>query len=446
MPLESHALHPRLQSADGTAVTHVRAGNVWPFVTKLLLWGTPRSYHSALEVPLNVADVGALLGSTRLQYLSKCFGGNSMNLPPFERCATFVRLSGSLFKSALIVSLISSCQPLGANSAGPLTVSREAASPAELSDIFQIERSIRVEETGRSPIVLPVVTTDAAGQFLVADIRQHQIRRHDQNGKLLLVFGARGEGPGEFTRLAGAVGVGSRMIVAADGDGEIIYFSPSGTETARYRTALPAIHNLSVVNDTTVAITGRAVGNFDGALVHLWSLRQNRIVSSFFQMPAHKESLRSAYLFSSSVDVAVRGDTAAVTMALSDTVYLFTLDGQMRAKLPLVAPHFRRVQSPPPEDIVESADSRRAWSRTFSRISRVFWAPNGSLYVQFFDLDNAVPTWSLVYIRRDGGSSLEVRNIPRLLTVSAYDSRLYFVHPESEADTLWAIGRQSTAS
>lgn len=369
-----------------------------------------------------------------------------MNHPPFERCATFVRLSGSLFKSALIVSLISSCQPLGANSAGPLTVPREAAFPAKLTDIFQIERSIRVEETGTAPIVLPVVTTNAAGQFLVADIRHHQVRRHDRNGKLLFVFGARGAGPGEFTRLAGAVEVGNRMIVAADGDGEIIYFSPSGTETARYQTPLESIHNLSIVNDTTVAITGRAAGNVDGELVHLWSLRQNRIVCSFFQMPQHKESLRSAYLFSNSVDVAIRGDSAAVTMALSDTVYLFTLDGQMRAKLPLVAPHFRRVQRPPPDNLAENADRRREWSRTFSRISRVFWATDGSLYVQFFDLENATPTWSLVYIRRDGGPSLEVRNNPRMLTVSAYDSRLYFVHPESEGDTLWAIGRQSTVS
>jgi hypothetical protein len=350
-----------------------------------------------------------------------------------------------LCTGALVLGL-AACQFLLGTASGARGMSRLPAAPARLEDIFEFERSVRVEETSRAPVVLPVVTTDSLGGFLVADLRQHQIRRHDRNGKLLLVFGARGEGPGEFTRLAGAVEVAGGMIVAADGDGEIIYFDSAGKELRRQTTRLESIQNMSVVNDTTVAITGRAPGAFDGPLVHLWNVNNDRIIRSFFQMPAHKPGLRSAYLFSSNVDVAIRGDTAAVTMALSDTVYLFTLDGRMRSKVPLIAPHFRYVQSPPPEDIAQNSDSRRAWSRTFSRISRVFWAPDGSLYVQYFDLANASPEWSLVRIRRDRGRSVEVRNNPRLLTVSAYDSRLYFVHPQSEADTLWAIGRQSTAS
>jgi hypothetical protein len=330
---------------------------------------------------------------------------------------------------------------------GSTVLSRPPASPAELEDIFKIERTIRVEETNRAPIVLPIVTADSLGRFLVADIQQEQVRRYDQDGKLLLVFGSRGDGPGEFSDLAGAVEIGGRQIIAVDdGDGEIIYFDPSGHEVERHETGLETIHNIVTVDDSTVAITGREAGDFDGPMVHLWSIRQDRIVRSFFQVPPHKPSLRSAYLFSDNVDVAIRGDTAAVTMALSDTVYLFTLDGRMHAKLPLVSPHFRQVQSSPPADIGENVNTRRAWSRTFSRISRVFWAVDGSLYVQYFDLTTASPEWSLIHIRRDGGPAREVRNNPRLLTVSAYDSRLYFVHPKSEADTLWAIGRQSIAS
>jgi hypothetical protein len=368
-----------------------------------------------------------------------------MKPSPFERCATCVRPLGQLSAGALVL-VLGSCHLFG-GSRGPLTIARAPAAPAELEDIFRIERSIRVEETRRAPIVLPVVTADSQGRFLVADIQQHQIRRHDQDGKLLLVFGARGDGPGEFNDLAGAVEVAGGQIVAVDdGDGEIIYFSPTGDELERHQTGLATIHNIVVVNDTTVAITGRAAGDIEGPQVHLWNLRQDRIVRSFFQVPPHKPNLRPAYRFSDNVDVAIRGDTAAVTIALSDTVYLFTLDGRMRAKLPLVAPHFRQVQSPPPDDITVNVTNRRAWSRTFSRISRVFWAVDGSLYVQYFDLATASPVWSLVHIRRDGGPSREVRNNPRLLTVSAYDSRIYFVHPESEADTLWAIGRQSTTS
>lgn len=247
--------------------------------------------------------------------------------------------------------------------------------------------------------------------------------------------------------LTGAVTVRGGVIVAAEGDGRIMYFDSVGTVLGdQHHTGLETINNITAVNDTTVAITGRSAGVVDGPLVHLWNVRQNRITRSFFQMPAHKPSLAPAYRFSSSVDVAIRGDTAAVTTALSDTVYLFTVDGRLRSKIPLVAPHFRTIQSPPPDNIAENAESRRAWSRSFSRISRVFWAKDGSLYVQYFDLQNTSPEWSLVRIRRDGGRSLEVRNNPRLLTVSAYDSRIYFVHPQSEADTLWAIGRQSTAS
>jgi hypothetical protein len=394
-----------------------------------------------------MADLERLPHLNDPQPSPKCFGGNSMNLSPFKRCAASVRPRALLSACVLLYGLSAGCQGLGGYRGGPLVVSRTPATPAELGDVFKIERSIRVQETSQALLVLPVVTTDSLGRFLVADILQHQVRRYDPDGKLLHVFGAKGEGPGEFTNLAGAVEVRDGLIIAIDRDGEVIYFDATGKELDRPRSSLQAIHNISVVDDTTVAITGRTAGDLAGPLVHLWNVPQKRIVRSFFTTPPHKPSLSGAYRFSDNVDVAIRGDTAAVTIALSDTVYLFTIaDGQMRTKIPLAAPHFRHVQSSPPANMAQSDTARRAWSRTFSRISRVFWAPDGSLYVQFFDLKNAAPQWNLVHIRRDGGPSWEVHNNPRLLTVSAYDSRLYFVHPQSEADTLWAIGRRSVVS
>lgn len=156
-------------------------------------------------------------------------------------------------------------------------------------------------------------------------------------------------------------------------------------------------YDLAWVNDSTITITGHSSRAGVSTLVHLWDPRRHRIRRSFFRTPAHDPKLGPVYRFSSAVDVAARSDTLALTFALSDTLYLFTTSGNVLTKLPIPFEYFRRVTRPPSLDL--SPESRARWTESFSRVSHVFWANDGSFYVQYFDINRAEPQWRLVRMR-----------------------------------------------
>jgi hypothetical protein len=358
-----------------------------------------------------------------------------------SRLPTIVKL---LSFSFLLLAGSLNCQASAPQAAQAMRVrSQHELVSRELAQVFQVERTVTLHDGDRVTSILPVLTLEPDGRFFVVDPREHQIRRYDSLGNLLLAFGRRGEGPGEFTRLVGAAPLANGEIVAADATGRITIFDPAGRQTRTAPSGLGMIYNLALVNDSTLALAGRTPGASDGPFIHIWNLKQQRIITSFFQMPPHDRDLDAAYAFSGAVDVAIRGDTVAATIALSDTVYLFMTDGRAVDKLPMPSRQFRHVRRGPPENLQEDTDARLEWSRSFSRMSKVFWAPDGSLYVQYFDIRESDPQWSFVHMRRGDAPAVEVHDNPRLLAVSPSDSRLYFIHPHSQVPSEWVIGRIS---
>jgi hypothetical protein len=359
-----------------------------------------------------------------------------------SRLSTVVKL---LSFSFLLLAGSLNCQASAPQAAQTMRVgSQHELVSREFSQVFQSERTVTLQDGNRVTTVLPVLTVEPGARFFVVDPREQGIRRYDSLGNLLLAFGRRGGGPGEFTRLVGAASLSSGEIVAVDATGRVTFFDATGNQTRTAQSGLGLIYNIALVNDSTLALAGRALDGGDGPFVHIWDLTRQRITTSFFEMPPHDRDLDAAYAFSGAVDVAVRGDTVATTIALSDTVYLFTTGGRALEKLPMPSRHFRHVRRSPPQNLQQDADARLEWSRSFSRMSKVFWAPDGSLYVQYFDIRDSDPQWSFVHMRRGREPAVEVHDNPRLLAVSPFDARLYFIHPESQVPNVWVIGRSSS--
>jgi hypothetical protein len=351
------------------------------------------------------------------------------------------------FATILLLAGALNCQTPASNGSQAMQLQSESTPKvATLNEVFNLERSLTLRDGGRVTTVLPILTLVRDGSFLVADPREFQIRRYDSLGNLLSFFGRRGTGPGEFSRLIGAVQLADGEIVAAEATGRLAWFNASGEELRSESTGLALVFNVALVDDSTLAIAGRMPGETDGPLIHLWDLKRNRVRTKFFSVPPHDPDLDPAYAFAGAVDIAVRGDTLAATLALSDTVYFFGLDGRELPKMPIPSRHFRPVRRPPPADLQGDPAARTEWSESFSRVSKVFWAPDGSLYVQYFDMRRTEPVWSFVHMRRGNARPVEVRHIPRLLAVSAVDSRLYLIHPQSSEPSVWAIGSRSSGS
>lgn len=303
-------------------------------------------------------------------------------------------------------------------------------------------RTVQLEESPTVINVAPRVAYDGAGAFLVGDGQEEQVRLYAPDGRLRKAFGRRGQGPGEFGHISAAARLRDGRILVADMNGTLAYFDSTGTRLAgTARTEVEPLYEVHVLDDSLLALTGRRGAPAEGALIHVWNTRTNRLLRSFFHPVAPDPSLKPVYVFGGITTASVRGDTVAALFALKDTVFLFGIDGGPRGRVPFGATTFRRATEPMPDDARGPAAFTR-WAETFSTAAGVYWLSDGSFLVQFFDRRGAEPRWRLLHIFRDGRPPREVVDAPHLLALAAGDT-LVFVKPGSDTPNAWALARLS---
>jgi hypothetical protein len=289
------------------------------------------------------------------------------------------------------------------------------------------------------------VYLDPRNGFLVADGGQSQIRAYSDSAQLLWSVGRAGGGPSEFQQLRSVARTPQGQVVALDNTGKVSIFGPSGTLVRTAPTGLSPAYNSWLLNDTTLLISGRFTGNSNSPLLHVWSLNQNRILASFFNVPAHDPAYDEAYRFSGWANAAVLGrDSIAVVFPLADTLYLYHSSGREIGKFKLPLDNFRRLSSPGPKD--DAPESSIEWRQSYTRISQVFRSPDGSIYVQYFNLKGLEPAWgfSRMFLDRDHlYKRFEIQNTNRLLGVSPKDSMLYFLRADLLESTVWSLAHVS---
>jgi hypothetical protein len=305
-------------------------------------------------------------------------------------------------------------------------------------------RAIALEENDAVVNVLIRATPDPRGGFLVADEQEDQVRRYDAGGRLLFTFGRRGAGPREFTGLNRAFRLASGDLLAVDALSHAAVFDSAGKELRRtFRVPVGQVKHAFLVNDSLLLLGGRIEDERQGdpdARLHLWNLRANRLVRSFFPVHGTTEAHRFAANTAGLLGTALRGDTLAAVFALSDSVYLFDLAGRRLGAVPMRAAGLRRFDPgmrPPHMDLV----SAREWFGRFSLVSDVWWLRDGTFLVQYQDRVGVEPRWRLARLARDGHPLFESKDTPYLVAVDPETETLWFVRPGSPTPNAWAAAR-----
>lgn len=310
---------------------------------------------------------------------------------------------------------------------------------SSLTSFVHFERSILLEESESVINVSPRVEFDPRGGFVVADPQEGQVRLYSRDGSLVSFFGRRGQGPGEFQRVIGAVRVPSGRVVAADMGGRISVLDSAATRLlATAEVPIWPMHHLEPMGSGHVVLTGRLRGSPDSPLVHVWDSEQLRLVASFAPPPVVRPELAPGYLFAGSAAVAVRGDTVAVLFSLADSIALYTRQGTLLQVLPIPYRFFRPMREAMPDEPV----AVRAWGQTFSSASNLFWLADGSFLVQYLDVAGVpgMGRWSLFAMTRGGNPLFELLDTPRLLTTDGRNG-LVFLSPGVEEPNAWTLAR-----
>jgi hypothetical protein len=348
--------------------------------------------------------------------------------------------AGHLLRAAYVALLgvhFCACARASGDSAG---AARDGATP--LGSHVSWTRSITLQENRNVVNVLIRAVADSSGGFLVSDEQEDQIRRYDSSGRLYTAFGRRGSGPGEFTYLTAAGRLPSGGVVAVDAMSRGALFDRAGRVVRTFRVPVGPVKFAMPVGDTLLLLGGTLAdprGGDPDARLHLWDLRSGRLLRSFLPVRPRTGAHRFAANTAGLIGADVRGDTIAAVFALSDTVYLFDLQGRRLGAVPITARGLRRFDPAirlPRMDLV----SAREWFARFSLVCDVFWLRDGFL-VQYQDRVGVEPRWRLARMSRDGRTRWESADTPHLLAVDRATETLWFVHPGSPTPNVWSAAR-----
>jgi DNA-binding beta-propeller fold protein YncE len=126
------------------------------------------------------------------------------------------------------------------------------------------------------------MTTDSAGNILIADTNNGRLQRFSVDGVFLRVIGTKGDGQGEFREPSGvAVDSGGNIYVADTGNRRVQKLKPDGTFLADWRGAEPgfdAPRDICIGADQTIYVVDEARGEIvkfdtDGNVLAVWGAR-----------------------------------------------------------------------------------------------------------------------------------------------------------------------------
>jgi hypothetical protein len=317
-----------------------------------------------------------------------------------------------------------------------------AARHASLDRVVRWENEIRLEENEQTVNVIVRAELDPRGGYLIADEQEGFARRYAAHGKLLAQFAGKGSGPGEFQNLLRVLRLPNGTLAAFDIFNRAAIFDSAGERLVRAtRTPVAPLHSVTLLNDSVLVLGGSLEGSRGEGRVHLWNLRSDSLLASFFSpvIPSRVHEIAAASAGWISVDR--RGDTLAVVFALSDTVYLMTTQGRMLERIPIPAKHLRRLDPrAPAPDTRGGLAAARKWFGSFSMISDVFWLGDMFL-IQYQDRKGPQPDWRLLGMTRRGSPRFEAVDTPHLVAVDRDAARLYFVAPGSDTPNEWRTAR-----
>lgn len=307
---------------------------------------------------------------------------------------------------------------------------------------------VELEESDAVINVTPLVYPDGEGGFLVADIREAQVRRYSSEGALDWFVGRRGDGPLEFRGPTVAVRLDDGRILVVDAPSRFVLLSSSGEELlATLSYEIGRVEGAAQLVEGEILVGGlqlRAqvadpmVAQVSGPRLHVLDIQGDRISRSFFR-PFSDLGAEIAAL-AGSVSFAVRSSRIAATALPKDTVFLFDLEGTELRKVPMPSDFFRPIQ---PMGFADFQDPRKrtSWLESWDSVTDIEWLSDTELVVQYRSMEGTSQVWHLLGMTVDGERLFEWRGSPRLLANLPADRTVLLQSPNAMAPNKWSIAR-----
>ena len=339
----------------------------------------------------------------------------------------------ALIRTAFVTCFVTCGGEDRADTASPAPARR---SPARHTEALHLLGEIVVEENERVINVAPIVFDDTDGGFLVADLKESQVRVYERGGSLSRALGGRGDGPGEFRSPVVVHRLPDGRIVAGDFENaRLTLFSADADSVLDTQTPpLFLLYNAVPLSSERLLLAGRPPGAGRPPLLHIWNMTSEEIETSFFPVPVRPD-LAGTALSLGFVGLDVLEDTLYATFSLTDTLYAFDLGSsppRPAGKIPIPIEDFRIVA--PPMEASASVMAREEWLSGLTPIQAVHALPRSFLVLFGEDLGTE-NLWHWSHFARDGTPLFQLRDAGQVLTTRA--DTIFFIDPRAMVPNRW---------
>ena len=317
----------------------------------------------------------------------------------------------------------------------------EAGTAAVLEDAFEVVGTLDLEETDEVLTVQPMVTVGDAGELLVAEPMEGQVRAYGLDGRLRANFGRRGQGPGEFEfPISAHRTLDGDLVVADVALGRLTFLSSGGPDSVRVAD-LPGVDILAAhdLGDGRYLLAGYRMGGggAPGEFLHRWNRETQELERSFLPMRVPDELLALAQSMLGTIAV-VEADTIWAAWSMADTLYKFDSGGDRLGAFPLALPRPGRAV-PQGGGAAPDPVSRQEEIDAITQIMNVFLLSDGRIVVQAVQTRGNDAVWDLLLIDRQGNDLWKRADMPRLYVVA--DDIFYFQNPSSIHPNRWILAK-----
>jgi len=301
--------------------------------------------------------------------------------------------------------------------------------PAVFEDAFEVEDTLILKEAGDTLVASPNLRWDREGGWLYWDGMIPQVRKYDMRGSLVLVMGGRGDGPGEFSRVAGFMRTATGQLVSVDQSGRIATWSDAGELIGEFSTGLAPIAGAISVGEHVLLIArfGVAPGPEAPDWLHLVDLDLREVVASLPGPEIAAEHIAAAMAVDGPQPREFDATIYAGVSAL-DTIWSWGDAGTGRASEPIAvpSPSMSRNEVPPPP----GADFRRfrEWFDTSWFLGDFVRLPDGRWLYQIWSFRDESFLGRFLLTDPEGQALWEVGGDFRILDVDP-EGRIYLWDP-----------------
>lgn len=301
--------------------------------------------------------------------------------------------------------------------------------------LFTVVDTLTLEEPRGIVTVLPRVTVDRDGGFLLADEQEHQVRVYSPQGRLRQTYGAGTPRPDSIRLPQRAIRLPNGHLLVVNIVGPVTIIPADSALPSRFLPlSLRTARNAVSINSRTVVLAGSDSNPVSATLFRL-DLEAGRLGDHFFPPPEHLD--RWVTTTFSSVLVAGRGSRVAAVHMLSDTLTILDESGRTTARIAIPIDPFRVPGGPLPN--LESSAAQHAWITRFTMITDLFWVADDQFVVQWVKPvgTGLASDWGVLQMDTTGALVWAMAPSPTLVAVA--NGKYYFRDPAGMMPNRWLV-------